>query len=339
MLNSSNNSEPVVCATAMALTKAAIDATLAAPAISVQNLQFAYGTHRLFDGISLDIPRHAITALVGPNGAGKSTFMHCLTGLYRPLGGDILLNGSSIYADINHARQQMGYLPDNFGLYQNLTVQQNLAFAAAQRDNPMLDQTIADTHLESLLAAKPPTLSRGQRQRVGIAMAIIHRPDFLLLDEPASGLDPMARADLSALLVRLQAHGTTIMVSSHILAELREYASHYIILNQGQLMRHGALAQMATWEVKIRRDDSDEHAAAVEKTKTLLAQHDGVSNINAPAAQPHIVLFNAAEEVDTAAVLRQLINSDIIVESFHLLNADIEQVYLQEMQGDGHGAA
>ena len=297
-------------------------------AITVRDLQFAYGHHRLFDGLQLDIARDSITALVGPNGAGKSTLMHCLTGLARPLAGRIAYNDVAVDADIVASRQQMGYLPDNFGLYENLTVAQNLAFAAAQYPHADTRKTIADTHLEDLLAQKPPALSRGMRQRLGIAMAIVHQPPFLLLDEPASGLDPVARADLSALLVALQKNGTTIIVSSHILAELREYASHYVLMSGGRVQSAGALSQLATWQVQLRT------AAEAVGAQLTLNGVAGVQHIRTAVDSERCILFNAGDDADPAAILRLLVESGAAVEAFHPLAADIEQMYLQAMASD-----
>ena len=209
--------------------------------INVQHLDFYYGNTQALYDVSVELPQGSITGLIGPNGAGKSTLMRCMAGLEIPTSGDVLLDGLPILDNPRESFSKLGYLPDFFGLPDGLSVIQCLTYAAKSRGIPdarlpdLLLETVRLLNLEHKLYAKVSDLSRGQKQRVGIGQVIIHRPKFLLLDEPASGLDPEARHELSLLLLKLKDEGMSILVSSHILSELDEYCSHMLVIKGGRV--------------------------------------------------------------------------------------------------------
>lgn len=218
---------------------------MSSPIIAVAGLVFEYPGLRALDEVDLAISPGRITALVGPNGAGKSTLLRCLAGLDRPLAGSIRVAGVDVAAHPRLAHRKIGYLSDFFGLYDELRVEQGLRFIAETRDLAQPAEAITNVarqlDLTTLLEQRAGRLSRGQRQRVAIAQAIIHQPEVLLLDEPASGLDPEARHHLGALFLELRDQGMSLLVSSHILAELDEYATEVLILDQGRVVDHYAL--------------------------------------------------------------------------------------------------
>ena len=229
--------------------------------LTAQNLNFHYDSRQVLYNINVELPAGSITGLIGPNGAGKSTLMRCMAGLECPSSGEVLLGGKPILANPRASFAQLGYLPDIFGLPEGLSVIQCLTYAAKSRgvSDGDLAQAVGSTvqllGLADKLYSRVSNLSRGQKQRVGIGQVIIHRPKFLLLDEPASGLDPEARHELSLLLLQLQREGMTILVSSHILSELDEYCSHMLVIKQGQIQAFQALhgeAQPATQTVRLR---------------------------------------------------------------------------------------
>lgn len=216
------------------------------PIIEVCGLIHEYPGKRALHDISFAVPQGSVTALVGPNGAGKTTLLKCLAGLMAPFSGQIRVQDIDLLRSPRQCHRMMGFLPDFFGLYDRLTVAQSLRyFALAHKMDP---ETIPDRlmrvvrwlDLEEKLHASVASLSRGMRQRLGIGQALIHDPQILLLDEPASGLDPEARHALARLFVELNQEGKTLLVSSHILAELQEYASHLLILENGRI-RHPLL--------------------------------------------------------------------------------------------------
>lgn len=212
--------------------------------IDVNGLSFEYTGRRALDGVSFRIPKGTITALVGPNGAGKTTLLRCIAALDWPLEGTIRVAGRDTQNQPRAVHRAIGYLSDTFGLYHDLSVERNLEFMrrvrgiAPERIKGLIQQLGLTAYRQHL--AK--TLSRGLRQRLAIGLALLHRPQVLLLDEPASGLDPEARVALGALFRTLRAEGMTLLVSSHILAELEEYATDILILHQGRVLEHRHIA-------------------------------------------------------------------------------------------------
>ncbi len=215
--------------------------------IEISNLTFDYPGHRALNDVTLTVPSGSVTALVGPNGAGKTTLLRCIAGLETPLTGSIKVAGMDVIEQPREVHRIMGYLSDFFGLYQDLTVARCLEFAAASQGLPTADvpaaieRTAQRLDLTDRLQQTSGSLSRGLRQRVAIGQAIIHQPKMVLLDEPASGLDPEARASLAALFRQLQADGMTLLVSSHILAELDEYSTHMLALREGRILENREL--------------------------------------------------------------------------------------------------
>ena len=214
------------------------------PIVSVKNLVFDYMTKRALFGVSFDIAKGSVVALVGPNGAGKTTLMRCLAGLVKPFSGEITIAGVNVPEDTREAHRHVFYLSDVFGLYDDLTARQCLHYAALAFEIPKeeIKERVEDTakmlglteHLDTLAGS----LSRGLRQRLAIALGIVHKTDFLILDEPASGLDPKSRLELSQLFLSLKEQGYTLLISSHILAELEDYATEVIVLKSGRIVRH-----------------------------------------------------------------------------------------------------
>ena len=218
------------------------------PIIEVHDLTFDYPGFRALDRVSLSIAPGSVTAFVGPNGAGKTTLLRWIAALDTPLSGTVRVMGLDVYESPREVHRQMGYLSDNFGLYSDLTVAQGLEYAARSQGLPdaavsaAVRATAQRMGLSDKLGNLAQALSRGQRQRLAIGQAIIHNPQVLLLDEPASGLDPEARSALAGVFKALQAQGMSLLVSSHILAELDEYSSHMLALDQGRVLEHRALA-------------------------------------------------------------------------------------------------
>ncbi len=210
--------------------------------IEVENLIFDYSDKRVLHQVSFQLEAGSVTALVGPNGAGKTTLMRCIAGLEVPVQGRIVIAGIEVVRFPRKAHAYLGYVSDHFGLYDALTVKQNLFYAACNHGptvetannqvQAVLDLLDLRTYQDQLVQA----LSRGWRQRVGIGMALVHQPKVVLLDEPAAGLDPDARFALSALFKTLQSQGVTLCISSHILSELEEYCTQMIVLKAGRVM-------------------------------------------------------------------------------------------------------
>jgi ABC-2 type transport system ATP-binding protein len=210
--------------------------------LRAENLIFDYPDKRALHGVSLTVEKREIVALVGRNGAGKTTLLRCLIALSRPTSGRVIMNGLDVHQAPREAYRHIGYLGDFVGLYDGLSVRRCLYHAAAASGLPTserhsgLRRAAERLGLVDHLDALAGQLSRGQRQRLAIAQAIVHQPDLLVLDEPAAGLDPEARSRLSDLILMLRDEGMTILVSSHILAELEDYCTKMVMIDDGQLI-------------------------------------------------------------------------------------------------------
>jgi len=183
--------------------------------IRVADLTFDYPTRRALEAVGFEIAAGSVTALVGPNGAGKTTLLRCLAGLDQPMSGRIEVHGVDVLAEPREAHEHMGYLSDFFGLYEELTVRRGLEYMARSRGSSAAGapEVAVRLGLGGYLDEPAGQLSRGLRQRLAIAQAIVHRPAVLLLDEPASGLDPEARLRLGELFIELRDAGMTLLVS------------------------------------------------------------------------------------------------------------------------------
>jgi ABC-2 type transport system ATP-binding protein len=234
------------------------------PAIETVGLTKEYaGGARALDNVTLRIEPGDAVALVGRNGAGKTTFLRILATLLKPTSGYARVNGFDGRFQASRIRRQLGYMPDVQGLYEDLTVEEYLDFfAGAYRLSPAerRDRVKALLDLMDLgpVGATPTgALSRGMQQRLGLARILVHDPKLLLLDEPASNLDPQARIEIRELLRELRTMGKTIVISSHILMELDELCNKLVVLDRGKLLYAGAIADVASRlkrEVSVRVD-------------------------------------------------------------------------------------
>lgn len=301
--------------------------------IEISGLTFDYPGHRALNDVTLTVASGSVTALVGPNGAGKTTLMRCIAGLETPLTGSITVSGMDVIEQPRAVHRIMGYLSDFFGLYQDLTVAQCLEYAAAAQGLPeedipaAVERTAHQLDLNDKLPQLSGSLSRGQRQRVAIGQAIIHRPQVLLLDEPASGLDPEARASLAALFRQLQAGGMTLLVSSHILAELDEYSTHMLALRDGRMLENRTLKSPHL---------SDEHrrlhlclAQPDARLPEWLKSHAQVALKEATTA--HAEFDFCGDPHAQAALLKLLVQEGFTVSSLAEHKENLQQSYLRSV--------
>ena len=303
--------------------------------IQVSGLSYEYPGLRALDNVSFAIAPGTITALVGPNGAGKTTLLRCLAGMDRPLTGAIVINGIDVVEEPRVSHRHVGYLADFFGLYADLTVRQCLSYVAAANGlaAPVVAQTVADTAtvlgLDLRLEQRAGQLSRGLRQRVAIAQAIIHAPTVVLLDEPASGLDPEARYALGELFLTLKRRGLTLIVSSHILAELEAYSTHMLILRSGRMVEHRALAAPATQAIRIE-------VVALEGPAALAAVLRDQVAVAAIAIHGSAVHCDVnGDEAVRANVVKSLIESGLRIVQFAPVVEDLQQSYIDSLARAG----
>jgi len=299
--------------------------------IEVRDLVYDYPTKRALFGVSFDIQPGTITALVGPNGAGKTTLLRCLAALERPYGGHVKIDGIDTRDDPRAIHERLGYLPDFYGLYDELTVLRSLIFAARAHGIPAAKAAetaraaAQNVSLGDRLGDRASELSRGLRQRLAIAQAIVHTPKVLLLDEPASGLDPDARRDLSHLLLGLRDKGITLIVSSHILSELEDYASEMLIMEGGRIAG-GKQISVAAGEGKtyVRIELAEAKAGFAPALKAV----SGVEVLEADDAKALISMEDNAGA--RAALLETLIKAGFKVAAFTPERRRLEDAYFEK---------
>ncbi len=215
--------------------------------VQIEDLRVSYGDVRAVRGISFEIPKGDVFGFIGPNGAGKSTTIKVLATLLKPYSGRVRIDGIDVPRHPMAIRRRIGYMPDFFGVYEDLSAREYLHFFAAAFQIPRSrrTRTIGDvldlTDMTDKAEEPVDSLSRGMKQRLGLARVLLHDPDLLLLDEPASGLDPRARIEVRELLKALQGMGKTILISSHILHELAQLCTRIGIIEAGKLVAAGSL--------------------------------------------------------------------------------------------------
>ena len=219
-------------------------------AIRIRGLTKRFGDLYAVRDLTLDIPKGSVFGLIGPNGAGKTTTFAILASLLLPTAGSVSVLGRNPVREPREVRRVLGYMPDVVGVYEGLRVDEYLRFFAASYQlhrsswQPTIDALLELVDLTTKRDAMVDSLSRGMKQRLSLARALVHDPDVLVLDEPASGLDPRARVELRNLLVELRGMGKTIVVSSHILAELTEMCTGVAIMEKGRLLASGTPAEI-----------------------------------------------------------------------------------------------
>ena len=301
------------------------------PIIEVSGLNFEYPGKIALQDVSFTIEPKTITALVGPNGAGKTTLMSCLAALAQPVSGKIHIGGISVLDEPRRCHKMLGYLPDFLGLYDELTVKQCLTYVALSQKLPafIIEKTVAQTAervgIEEHLNKKAGNLSRGLRQSLAIGQAIIHDPELLLLDEPASGLDPEARHNLSNLLQTLQREGKTIVVSSHILSELEDYSTHMLVIRDGKSLGYSKIGEIKLSQKKKMILTLTETAT---KFAERLRQFDSVENLTDEATR---IEFDFDDDPQTRQdLLKRLVNEGFPVCGFTEKEVDLQEIYIDK---------
>ena len=303
--------------------------------IDVTDLVYEYPTQRALTGVTLAIKRGTITALVGPNGAGKTTLLRCLAALETPYSGKVTIDGLDTVEQPRAIHARLGYLPDFYGLYDDLTVRRCLAYAArAHGLAPALaasavEQAAGRVGLLDRLETRAGELSRGLRQRLAIGQAIVHKPRVVLLDEPAAGLDPQARRDLSQLLLGLKDGGMTLVVSSHILAELEDYCTEMIIIDGGRVV--------GGRPIKVRDDERPRYLIEIatprSDLKDFLAGRAGIDLIEAD--DHHALLAFTRNAGARAKLIRDLVGAGFDVASFGESTQALEDAYFSQIRTGG----
>jgi ABC-2 type transport system ATP-binding protein len=315
-------------------------------ALRMQGLTKHYGTVVAVAGVNLEIEAGEIFGLVGPNGAGKTTTIRMLATIIEPSAGEAQICGLDIRRQPNSVRRVIGYMPDTFGVYDDMRVWEYLDFFArfyvipAPRRAEIVADLLQLVDLTSKREAYVHTLSRGMQQRLCLAHALVHDPKVLLLDEPASGLDPRARAELRELLRELSSMGKTIVISSHILPELEELCTAVAIVDRGQVLASGSVDQI---QARFRRGSVVRASIlggsdAVGAAQQFLAAQPEVAAVEV-LSDGRLELALMGDDDATAAVLYRAMSSGHRVVAFAPVASDLEELFLQITAPPGESAA
>ena len=307
--------------------------TAAQAGVTARGIRRSFGPVHAVQGIDLDVPLGQVTALVGPNGAGKTTAMLVLATLLVPDAGEVRVAGFDPITQAGEVRARMGWAPDVFGMYDTLTCREYLETMAAAYRIPSGQRTDRARHLLELARlpdkAEQPvhSLSRGQKQRLGLVRALVHDPAVLLLDEPASGLDPRSRVELRDLLRRLAGEGRAVLVSSHILSDLEEVADRVVFVDGGRTVGQHAIGDMPQARTartyRLRGLDPAALQAELEKR--------GVGWATAGHAGIDVQVLGGEESA--ARLLSELVAADVRVTAFAPVGGSLEATYLDLVEG------
>ena len=295
-----------------------------------------YGKFTAVEDLSLEIKEGEIFGFVGPNGAGKTTTMKMIATLLKPTSGKVYIDGIEVNGNLKEVRNIIGYMPDFFGVYDSLKVDEYLEFygdvaglSKEIREN-MITDLLNLVDLSSKRGAYVDTLSRGMKQRLCLARSLMHNPKLLILDEPASGMDPRARVQMKEILRELKKMGKTILISSHILPELAELCTSIGIIEHGKMAISGTVEEIMarvqkTNLMKIKLIDS------VEKAITLLKEEPTVSNIY---DKENTIEFEfQGDQMATVQLIKNLMNKDIPIISFNQLESNLEEIFMKVTKG------
>jgi ABC-2 type transport system ATP-binding protein len=306
-------------------------------AIETRGLTRRFGKMLAVDHLDLCVASGTLYGLIGPNGAGKTTTLRMLAGLLEPSEGDVVLHGRVADHNWRDLQRRIGYMPDFFGVYEDMLVWEYLDFFARcyglpeARRRQVTDELLELVDLASKRDAYVQTLSRGMRQRLCLAHALVHDPSVLLLDEPASGLDPRARVEMRELLRELGAMGKTIIVSSHILSELAELCDAVGIIEKGRLVASGSLAEIQQ-RVMIGRTLRIRVLSDLSQAERVLRKQAGVGELY--VLDDVIELDFVGDDSAAADLLALLVGSGIRITSFADVASDLEEAFLRLTKGE-----
>lgn len=304
--------------------------------IEIRDLSKHYGTFEALKGISLDIEKGTVFGFVGPNGAGKSTTMSILATLALPSSGTAKVGGYEVTEYPKEVRKRIGYMPDFFGVYDQLKATEYLHFYGASYGIPrpdrekLIPQLLELVNLSDKADVYVDSLSRGMKQRLCLARCLVHDPDVLILDEPASGLDPRARIEMREILKELKLMGKTIIISSHILPELAEMVDEIGVIEHGEMIAQGKVSDIQN-RLRVKKII---HIRTLEQ-EDLLAQklrdEPFVTSVLTDNTGVHVHF--SGDDIQQSALLRQVIAWEVPVVSFQEAQSNLEDVFLEITKG------
>jgi ABC-2 type transport system ATP-binding protein len=304
--------------------------------IQAKNLYKNYGDFQALKGLSMTVNKGDIYGFIGPNGAGKSTTFKILATILKPNGGTAKVDGNCVTKG-QAVRHVIGYMPDTFGVYDDMTVRQYLDFFGAayyipaKKRKVLINDILELTDLTFKEDAMVQSLSRGMQQRLGVARVLVHDPRVLILDEPASGLDPRARIELRELLKELSNMGKTILISSHILSELSEICTRVGIIEQGEIVFEGSRDELNQHLTPGRRVIVETHPEDLDNAKAVLDAAEFCATVTVDGAKLQVSLDETCDEVSVVA--STLVERGIRLRGFKQEEVSLEQAFIHLTQG------
>lgn len=304
--------------------------------IKIRGFVKRYEQFLAVDHLDLDIEQGDVFGFIGPNGAGKTTTIRFLTTLLKPTSGQAEINGYSVTKQVDDVKRSIGFMPDTFGVYDGMKVWEFLDFFATAYGLPrskrraLIDDVLELVDLTSKRDTLVNGLSRGMQQRLCLAKTLVHDPPVLILDEPASGLDPRARVEMKALLKELQKMGKTILVSSHILPELADFCNKIGIIERGKLLAAGPVNDVIR-SIRQNRVVEIVVAGASEACEVTLAHHPHVRNLT--SAEGRFKFEFSGNDEDVLQMHKDLIMQDIPIVWFNEVQADLEEAFMKITKG------
>lgn len=305
--------------------------------LEIKELIKNYGKFTAVDHLTFSVEKGAVCGFVGPNGAGKTTTMRIMAGLLKATDGSVMIDGVEATKNPRALREKIGYMPDFFGVYDNLKVTEYMDFYAGaygiayKERGPIIDNLLEIVNLSNKKESYVDSLSRGMKQRLCLARSLVHDPELLILDEPASGLDPRARVEIKEVLKQLQGMGKTIIISSHILPELSEMCTEICIIDDGKLAAQGSVQEIMQ-KLSQKRIIHVQPLGEMEKLIGILKEQPTIHSIVENSRDVDFDFSGTNEQL--ADVLKQLVLADIPLLSFKEKEGNLEEVFMQITGGD-----
>lgn len=297
-----------------------------------------YGSFYALQDLNLTVEDGSVFGFVGANGAGKSTTFSILSTLLQPTAGDAIVNGMSVIHNPHEVRKQIGYMPDFFGVYDQLKANEYLDFYGAsyglkpKEREVLIPKLLELVNLEGKRYEYVDLLSRGMKQRLCLARALIHDPKILILDEPASGLDPRARIEMRDILKELKAMGKTILISSHILPELAEMCDNIGVIDSGRLIAQGSVAHIQA-QLQSERVVRVKLAEGIGAASSFFENDPFITQITEKPESNLIEFLYRGSEEDQVLLLRKAVSQGLLILSFAEEETDLEDVFMAITKG------
>lgn len=329
-------------------------------AVSVRRLWHRFGNTEVLRDVSFEVGRGEIFGFIGPNGAGKTTTIRVMTTLLTPTFGRVTVEGLDVASHPSEVQKCIGYMPDHAGVYERLTVREYLTFFAEaytdgartpDRTAAVVSAVLELTDLGKLQDKLVPTMSKGMKQRLQLARTLLHDPRVLILDEPASDLDPRARIEMRDLICELRKMGKTIFLSSHILTELADVCTSVAILEKGRVVAHGPISELGrTLDLDAPTLESQQRGVPALRLQTtrlrvspIEANEDvirrvltcaGAAGISFTAARGTILVQHPAGDDVLAGLVRALVLADVSILGVEPERNELERIFLEVTKGD-----